>query len=775
MTAWRIRVTGTVQGVGFRPAVARLARAERLRGWVCNDIHGVEIALAGDEPTVRAFVERLRAGAPPAAHITSVDLARAPDLAPASLEGFTILESPTDAAAAPDAAITPDLALCDACRAELTDPTNRRHHYAFINCTQCGPRYSILESLPYDRPRTTMRPFTMCPECAQEYADPEDRRYHAEPNACPFCGPAVRLLDRSGTVIAGREDAVARAAEAILAGEIVAVKGIGGYHLFCDATSEPAVRELRRRKHREEKPFAVMFPTLAALEVVAMVDPAARALLQSPAAPVVLVPKRLDDTGDPDALAPSVAPDNPWIGALLPYAPLHVELLAEVGGPVVATSANVSEEPLCIDEAEALARLTGIADAYLAHNRRIARPVDDSVIRLTAGAPIVLRRARGLAPTPLPLPPDAHTDVPLLAVGGHMKNTIAVTAGDRLVLSPHIGDLANPAAVDAFERTVDLLGSLYGGRFGRVACDAHPDYTSTTYARRLGLPVTPVQHHLAHILACLLEHGGGPECVLGVSWDGTGHGTDGTIWGGEFILINRAARTARRVAHLRAFRLPGGEAAVREPRRTALGLLHEIMGADHPRFRVEALEHGFGEDGARLLAHMLAQRTHAPVTSSAGRLFDGVASLLGLADRSGFEGQAAMQVESAAARHSGPVAALPFFLEMSPGGVVTVDWRPMIDSLLARRGHEPAAALAAAFHAALAAAVVTIAESIGVGAVALSGGCFQNACLLDLTTHGLRAAKFDVLVHHDLPPNDGGLAAGQALGALWGLTDVAPG
>jgi len=769
VTTWRIRISGTVQGVGFRPYVARLARAHGLHGWVRNDIHGVEIALACAEVAACAFAAKLRAEVPPAARIDTLTLTA--DGSDASLAGFTILESPTDPAAAPDAAITPDLALCDACRAELADPSNRRHHYPFINCTQCGPRYSIIESLPYDRPRTTMRTFRMCPECEREYGDVNDRRYHAEPNACPFCGPAARLLDRTGTVIAGRADAVAQAADAILDGAIVAVKGIGGYHLLCDATSEQAVRELRRRKHREEKPLAVMFPSLAALEACATVDEGARALLTSPAAPIVLVPLRTDN--EAAGLAPSIAPDNPSLGALLPYAPLHVELLATIGRPVVATSGNLSEEPLCCDEPDALDRLGAIADLFLAHDRPIARAVDDSVVRLTTAGPVILRRARGLAPAPLALPPGVGADEPLLCVGGHMKNTIAVTAGDRLVLSPHIGDLANPLSVDAFERTVQLLGSLYGGRFGRVACDAHPDYASTQFARRLGLPVTPVQHHLAHILSCLLEHDGGPGRVLGVSWDGTGHGPDGTIWGGEFIVVDRAARTARRVAHLRPFRLPGGEAAVREPRRSALGLLAAALGPDHPKFRTEALESGFGEQATALLARILSLGTNAPETSSAGRLFDGAAALLGLATHSTFEGQAAMLLEFAAARHTGPVAALPFFLEQASSGVVSVDWRPMLEAILQRRSHESVASLAAAFHGALAAAIVAIADTVGVDSVALSGGCFQNARLLERSTQLLRAAGHTVLSHRHLPPNDGGLAAGQALGALWGITDVA--
>jgi hydrogenase maturation protein HypF len=813
-----ILVTGTVQGVGFRPFVARLAARLGVRGWVRNDGHGVTIRAAASSAILIDFETKLRAEAPPAARLeTLTSRAATGDDPPVDGCGFAIVDSESPAAA-PTAAVTPDLALCPDCRRELTAPRDRRRAYPFINCTNCGPRYSILHALPYDRPNTTMAEFTMCPACQREYDDPANRRYHAQPNACPICGPHVELQDSLGQPLADHAAAIAQAAAALHAGRIVAVKGVGGFHLLVDATNEDAVRELRRRKHREEKPLAVMFPSLEVLAATADTTYEQRRLLASPAAPIVLVRRRADaplaasesfvleqsssDMGgtpmprlpavaggtgvppvsSPDGgskqktvLAASIAPGNPWIGALLPYAPLHVLLLAAVNRPVVATSGNLSEEPLCIDDREAVQRLGGIADLFLGHNRGIARPVDDSVVRSCATGPLLLRRARGYAPTPFLLPPDARPAEPLLCVGAHMKNTVAVTAGDRLVLSPHIGDLGNAVSTATFERTVDLLGRLYGGRFARVACDAHPDYASTRFAEKLGVPVVRVQHHLAHILACLLDNEGHADRVLGVAWDGTGYGGDGTIWGGEFILVDRQARTAQRVAHLRPFPLPGGETAVREPRRVAFSLLHTAFGPRDPRTIQAAGALGLGHEMQSLLHEIVTRSLNSPVTTSAGRLFDGVAALLGLRTHTHFEGQAAMDVEFCADAASG--AGAPLKLDVRPeagSGKLILDWAPLLGDLLAALPHTPAPALAAGFHRALAEAIGEIAARCGVETVALTGGCFQNARLLELSVRHLRDRGHTVLIHRALPPNDGSIAAGQALAAGWGLTSVEP-
>jgi len=779
-----IEITGTVQGVGFRPFVARLAAEFGVRGWVRNSGRGVTIRACAPAAELADFALRLRADAPPAARVATL-VTRAATAADAVLPAALFVIAGSESAGAATAAITPDLALCDDCRRELADPRDRRHGYPFINCTHCGPRYSILRELPYDRAHTTMAAFVMCPDCQREYADPADRRYHAQPDACPACGPHVELQDAAGHPLAARAAAIAQAAAALRGGRIVAVKGLGGFHLMVDAGDEAAVGELRRRKHREEKPFAVMFPSLASLRAAAELTGDDERWLTSAAAPIVLVRRRRgpDSTGRetraserPPAIAAGVAPGNPWIGALLPYTPLHVLLLEAVGRPVVATSGNLSEEPLCTDDAEARQRLGGLADLFLVHDRPIARPVDDSVVRRSTGGTVLLRRARGFAPAPLRLPDDASAGEPLLCVGAHLKSTIAVTAGENLVLSPHIGDLSNPISMDAFRRTVTLLGSLYHGRFARVACDAHPDYASTRFAHELGVPVVAVQHHLAHILACLLEHGGGPDRVLGVAWDGTGYGPDGTVWGGEFIVVDRRARTARRVAHLRPFRLPGGEAAVREPRRSALGLVFELVGGDPARFGPAAAGLGFSKADTNVLLAALTRGIQAPVTTSVGRLFDGVAALLELRRRCTFEGQAAMEVEFVADAEFREEAGL--IMPITPpetGGVWQVDWRPVVAAMMTAAARERPGLFAASFHQALARSAAEVAGRVGIASVALSGGCFQNARLLDLTRHELEQSGHNVLCHRGLPPNDGGISAGQALGALWGLTSVLSG
>ena len=761
------RVRGIVQGVGFRPFVQRAAARLSVRGWVRNDTEGVLIRAVGPPAAVSSLLRALRTEAPPAARISRIALVE-PQSADASTTpaglGFEIIAS-GPAGLAVSAAVPPDLALCADCRRELLDPADRRHRYPFINCTQCGPRYSILEALPYDRPRTTMRAFRMCPECECEYIDPADRRFHAQPNACPACGPQVTLTTPGGRTLRTGDAAVTIAADLLRDGLVLAVKGVGGYHLMADATSEPAVAELRRCKHREEKPFAVMFRDLAAVRAEAEVSEAAAQLLASPAAPIVLLPRRPDG-----ALAQGIAPGNPWVGALLPYAPLQVLLLEAIGRPLVATSANLADEPLCIDAAEAHVRLADIADAFLDHDRPIAHPVDDSVLRLAEAGPVMLRRARGWAPAPLTLPSSLGGR--WLCVGAQMKNTIAVASGTQVVLSPHIGDLGGAATVGVFRRTEKMLGKLLGAEFTAVACDKHPDYASTRHAQQMGLPITAVQHHLAHVLACLLENRRAADGVLGVTWDGTGYGEDGTVWGGEFLLLEKGE--ASRFARLRPFRLAGGDAAVRDPRRVALGLLYETKDA---RFAELARQFGLLGGDATILQTMLQRGLNAPVTTSAGRLFDAVGALLGLGVRNRYEGQTPLAVEAAAVRGSdtAPTLALPVKSVAAGGGArLELDWQPLLEKLLAQRGPaQDTAGLAFAFHAALAQGIVDVAQRAGVGTVALSGGCFQNVLLLDLTVAALRAAKFEVLTHRELPPNDGNIAAGQALGALWGLTSVA--
>lgn len=755
-----LRVRGTVQGVGFRPFVARLAHELGVRGWVRNDTEGVLVRAVGDDRQLDAFAAQVVSRAPAAAQVAGTEWLETSPATDVVNGGFTIVAS-TVAGGAVETDAPVDLAPCPDCRRELADPADRRHGYPFINCTQCGPRYSIIERLPYDRPRTTMRAFTLCPACRREYEDTADRRFHAEPNACPVCGPRLQLTDPTDTVVAERAAALDQAVAALAAGRIVAVKGVGGFHLMVDATSDAAVAELRRRKHREEKPLAVLCRDLPMLREWAAVDAAAAALLTGPRSPIVLVPKRPDR-----ALAAGVAPGNPWIGALLPAAPLHLLLTAAHPGPLIATSANLSDEPLCTDDAEARERLAGIADLFLGHDRAIARPVDDSVVRFTRqGAPILLRRARGYAPTPLRLP--ARLAAPLVCVGAHMKNTVAVAAGERLVVSPHIGDLGGAATQEVFRRTIDTLASLLAVRPAGVVCDQHPDYASTRHAQACGLPVTAVQHHLAHILAVLLEHGRSAHRVLGVAWDGTGYGPDGTVWGGEFLLLDQGR--ARRFARLRPFRLPGGEAAVKDARRVALALAADFDRDTVPRLGATL---GFTPSAATTLLAMTDQGLNAPVTTSAGRLFDGVGALLGLGRHNAFEGQLPLTVEIAAASAPARGPSLPFAVVPDGRGADwMIDWRPAVARLLAADPAE-APALAAAFHRGLVDALVEVCCRAGMKSVALGGGCFQNALLRGLADERLATAGFDVLAPVQLPPNDGAIAAGQALGALWNLTEV---
>lgn len=755
-----IRVRGTVQGVGFRPFVQRTAVRLGVRGWVRNDAQGVLVRAVGSPVVVEAFAQVLACEAPAAAAVESVEDVQNWDFSAVD-EGFRIVASERSDLTV-ETAVPPDLGLCAECRRELDDPQDRRHGYPFINCTQCGPRYSIIESLPYDRPQTTMRSFAMCPTCAREYGTPSDRRFHAQPNACPDCGPRLTFSTAAGEPPVLAEIALARAADELRAGKIVAVKGVGGFHLMCDATDEAVVVELRRRKHRDEKPLAVMFPSLAALEAVAEVPDEARALLQSPQAPVVLVRRRLAAE-----LAPSLAPGNPWIGALLPYAPVQVLLLELCGRPLVATSANLAEEPLCIDDHEARVRLGAIADGFLGHNRPIARPVDDSVVRFSGrGDAILLRRARGYAPSPLQLPSELTE--PVLCVGGQMKNAVAVAAGRRVVLSPHIGDLENVITQRAFVRTIEMLSALHGARATTVVHDKHPGYASTTFAQKSGLRCVAVQHHLAHVLACLLENRQTADGVLGVAWDGTGFGEDGTVWGGEFILIERGV--AKRFARLRPFQLLGGEAAVRDARRVALALVSAAGEAE--KLAEMAENFGFKPTELATLRAMLDQKLNSPWCSSAGRLFDAAGALLGLGRKNSYEGQMPLAVEAAAMsglRHEAAMA-FPVVDACGGGAIKEIDWQPALQEL--RSTELDVAAKAAAFHRGLARAIAHIALSAGAGTVALTGGCFQNALLHDLTRMELERAGFRVLVHRKLSPNDGNIAAGQALGALWNLTDV---
>ncbi|WP_439882718.1 carbamoyltransferase HypF [Pontibacter sp. MBLB2868] len=749
--ALHIQVAGAVQGVGFRPFVYRLAHALQLTGYVMNSGQGVRILLEGPEQVIRQFVARLASEAPSVASIDKLDL----NWQKAS--GLTAFSINHSAVSGPiTASVLPDLATCPDCLAELFDPKNRRYRYPFLNCTHCGPRFSILEALPYDRPNTTMKGFTMCENCQREYEDPLDRRFHAQPNACPVCGPQLELWNSEGEVLAAKEVALTVAIEAVRAGKILALKGIGGFQLLADASNERAVQLLRERKHRPDKPFALLYLSLAQVKRDCHVSAAEQRLLCSVAAPIVLLQRK---KGAPAAIAPNVAPGIPALGVMLPYSPLHHLLLHALNSPVVATSGNLSNEPICTDNQEALRRLNTIADVFLVHDRPISRPLDDAVVHVVAGQEQVLRLARGYAPLALPL---SQVVPPILAVGAHLKNTVAVSNGQQLVVSQHIGDLGTAAAYAAFRNAVTDLQQLYEVSPRVVAADRHPDYLSTKYGQQLGLPVVEVQHHYAHVLACMADNGIKAP-VLGIALDGTGLGTDGTIWGGEFLRVRRHG--FERVAHFHTFRLPGGEAAVREPRRAALGMLYEVYGDEMFETAIAPQLQDFTKTEVALLRQMLHKNLNTPVTSSSGRLFDGVAALLGLRQKVSFEGQAAMELEFAA--RQGIAEVYPITIAAgNPGVPAVIDWRPMLLQLMDDLKRQVArGVIAARFHNTLAESILLVARQIGEQRVVLTGGCFQNRYLAEKVVARLQQGGFTPYWHRRIPPNDGGLAVGQLLAA----------
>jgi len=741
-------VRGAVQGVGFRPFIYTLARSHGLTGWVTNTPNGVIIEAEGHPADVRFFVTRLESDKPSPAIVQSLESSF---LDPVGYTDFSIVESLAEGP--PTTVIMPDMATCGECIDELRDPANRRYRYPFINCTHCGPRYSIILDIPYDRPNTTMRDFAMCPSCCAEYENPLDRRFHAQPIACPVCGPQLALWDRSGKVIAARDTALLMAAKRIMAGEIVAVKGLGGFQLMVDATSEEAVQRLRARKKRDEKPFAVMYPSIEVAERDCILDDLEQRLLRSAQSPIVLARKQLACS-----LAPSVAPGNPDVGVMVPYSPVHHLLLDAVGIPVVATSGNLSEEPICIDNQEALTLLSDIADVFLVHDRPIARHVDDSVVRIVADREMVIRRARGYAPLPLDL---CESTAPILAVGAHQKSTLAFAVNKQTVVSQHIGDLDSLSTWNVFNRVLDDLSRMYEFEPAAVACDLHPDYSSTKYAAATGKRVIAIQHHHAHALACMVDNHLSGD-VLAATWDGTGYGTDGTIWGGEFLGVHDSG--FERIASLLTFRLPGGEAAVHEPRRTALGLLYEFIGEEAFDRTDLAPVGSFSQLELKNVKVMLRRGINTPVTSSMGRLFDGVAAILGVRQIVRHEGQAAAELEYLARQCECDAAyAMPV---VCVRGRMAVDWRPMLATIIQEQTRGVSVELIARrFHNALAGSIVTIAELAGIERVVLTGGCFQNRLLTERSIQRLRADGFAPYWHQRIPPNDGGISVGQLAGA----------
>ena len=745
-----IEVQGLVQGVGFRPHVYRLATERSLAGQIRNTSTGVDIEIQGEAAAVEDFLARLTGEAPPLVRITGLRLR---DLPRGSHERFRIVESRRGEPVR--TLISPDVAICADCLRELFDPRDRRYRYPFINCTNCGPRFTIVRDIPYDRAWTSMASFRMCPECQAEYDDPADRRFHAQPNACWACGPRVELWDAGGRRLEA-EDPIAGAAARLRAGAVIAVKGLGGFHLAVEATDARAVERLRERKRRVGKPFAVMVPDLATAERLCELDATARALLEQVQRPVVLVPRR---PGGP--VAAEVAPALSELGLFLPYTPLHHLLFAAGGFPaLVMTSANLSEEPIAIANDEALGRLRGIADGFLVHDRDILLRCDDSVVRCVAGELRSLRRSRGYVPAPIELDDELP---PVLGVGGELKNTICLTRGRHAFLSQHIGDLENLEGYRFFEEAIQHLRRILEMEPGAIAHDLHPDYFSTRWAlAQDGMRKVGVQHHHAHVASCMAENGLQGR-VIGLVLDGTGYGDDGHLWGGEVLLADYLG--FERVAHLEYVRMPGGAAAIREPWRMAVSYLVHHLGADAARAHAHRLWCG-REREVRVVLRMLERGVNTPHTSSCGRLFDAVAALVGVREQVSYEAQAAIELETVA-RASADTRVYDFAVA-EHGDRLIVSARPMIEELLADLERRvPAAAVARRFHLGLVEVLREVVGRIGSRAgldrVCLSGGSCQNLLLLEHLLTRLSASGMRVFTHRQVPAGDGGISLGQAV------------
>ncbi len=798
MNRIRITIHGAVQGVGFRPFVFNLAEELKLTGWVCNTSCGVVIEGEGDKGALDQFLVRLKNEKPPRSFFQSLQCSH---LEPIGFKKFEIKES--SASDQKQAIILPDIATCPECLFEILNEKDRRHLYPFTNCTNCGPRYSIIESLPYDRPSTSMKDFNMCEDCQKEYDNSKNRRFHAQPNACPECGPHLELWDETGGVVDSHHQALLTAARALKAGKIVAIKGLGGFHLMVDANNPKALESLRYRKHRQEKPFALMFPTIESIESECEVSQQEKALIVSVECPIVLV-KREETCNLPKELAPG----NPYLGVMLPYTPLHHILMRELNIPMVATSANLSDEPICTDNLEALKRLKNIADLFLVHNRPIVRHMDDSIVRVMAGRPMVLRRARGFAPLPVFVKDDSRD---VLALGAHLKNSVCLKVKSNCFVSQHIGDLDTKESLDAFKKTTQSLKGLYEANPTLIAHDLHPEYMSTKFANELNCKLVAVQHHHAHVAACMAENQLDGE-VLGISFDGTGYGLDQTIWGGEFLVAT--LKDFKRVGHFRTFRLPGGEKAIKEPRRAAFGMLWEIFGDEIMDLKDLPTLKAFTSKELASLKHMLEKDLNSPVTSSAGRLFDGVASLIDVCQQMNFEGQAAMALEfltTCHSRESSPLRSRKDFATAEQGGnpgdgspilhkaklcirtnpvqnfilrrvkafgddngysfdinedngLLILDWEGLVKEIIFDvQNNIDRGTIALKFHKALVESAVDVAKKVGIKKVVLTGGCFQNKVVSEHLIARLIDEGFNPHWHQLIPPNDGGISLGQVI------------
>ncbi|NJK56790.1 MAG: carbamoyltransferase HypF [Pleurocapsa sp. SU_5_0] len=764
-----LEIEGVVQGVGFRPFTYQLATTLGLTGWVNNSSQGVLIRVEGDRPVLDFFLSRLLQEKPALAQIHRIQLSWGDSI---GLDQFQIKPS---TGGDKTALILPDLATCSECLQDILDPHNHRYHYPFTNCTNCGSRFTIIEHLPYDRPNTSMKQFEMCDRCLTEYQDPLNRRFHAQPNACSECGPHLSLWDKTGEVLAFHHDALLATAAAIRQGKIVAIKGLGGFHLVVDARNSTAIQTLRDRKHRPHKPFALMYPNLEQVKVDCQVSALEAKLLLSPQAPIILLERKLKRK--PAEQAWGKQDTIPYLGVMLPYTPLHHLLTRELNFPIVATSGNLSGEPLCIDNQEAIYKLNKIADLFLVHNRPIVRPIDDSILRVVGGQAQIIRRARGYAPLPIKLKNNLGSQEHILAVGGQLKNAIAFLKSNQLFLSQYIGDLETVATFKRFQQTVEDFQELYELKLAKIICDRHPNYQSTNYAQQLKIPIVRVQHHYAHVLSCMVDNGLDlNEPVLGVAWDGTGYGLDGTIWGGEFLNITHTG--FERVAHLRTFSLPGSDRAIKEPNRIAIALLYEIYG-DRLFLEIRDFAHlpcikSFNSQELNILHRMLNKDLNAPITSSMGRLFDGIASILGIRQRVSYEGQPAMELEYAIANFPTDKAysfELILPLNTATNAPVVIDWGVIITEILTDVINQISTAeISTKFHNTLIEIIIAVAKQIGRKQIVLTGGCWQNKYLTEKAIALLKQENFVPYWHHQIPGNDGGIAVGQIMAALKGAS-----
>ncbi len=760
-----IIIRGAVQGVGFRPFIYRLAKEIGLCGYVLNSPNGVFIEVDGEKSVLDSFVCRIEKEKPPRAIINSMEFSF---LDAAGFSQFEIRKSKLDGETS--ALILPDIAVCPDCLKEMFDKNDRRYLYPFINCTNCGPRFSIIESLPYDRPNTSMKIFKVCEDCRAEYENPLDRRFHAQPIACYACGPHIELWDENGRRISKFDTALADASKAIRNGNIVALKGLGGFQLLCDARNDESIMRLRTRKHRDEKPFALMFPTIESIQKVCQLSSLEERLICSLESPIVLLKRKLQIGNQQSHIShlisqvsSLVAPNNPYLGAMLPYTPLHHLLMKELEFPIIATSGNLSDEPMCIDENDAMNRMNGIADYFLVHNRPIVRQVDDSIVRIILEREMVLRRARGYAPLPIILDysfgGEGSKEKSIIAVGAHLKNTIAISKTNNIFISQHIGDLETSEAFDAFTKTIKDFQKLYNIDRPEIVCDLHPDYLSTKYTQQINIEPQKIQHHIAHIASCRAENQVKGTAVA-VAWDGTGYGLDGTIWGGEFFKCD--GKSYERVITIRQFKLPGGEVAIKEPRRSALSVLFETYGDsifDEQNWIYQhLLIHNFSKSELDTLKTMLNKNINSPVTSSVGRLFDAVASMIGISQRTKFEGQSAMMLEFAV--DESIVDSYEFTIV--EGNPSIINWKPIIYQIITDlKSKVDKSVISAKFHNTLARTILDSVQNIGENKVLLSGGCFQNKILLERTIKLLKSEKIFVYWHQRVPPNDGGISLGQ--------------